>query len=607
MKKTIVLLIQIVLILTLAACSVAPTVEPDSGTTSQVTAENAAIVSEPLSASYSSEDLNTDLNQADTSYITLNGDSITVEGAGATVDGNTVTITSAGTYSITGTLNNGQIAVNTEDEETVTLVLNGINITNTSTSPIYVLSADKVVLTLADGTENIITDGASYVFASAETDEPNAAIFSKDDLTINGSGSLTVYANYNNGIATKDDLKITGGNITVNAVNDGIRGRNYIVVNDGNITVNAGGDGLQSNNDEDTTKGYVLIEGGTFNITAGMDGIQAETRLTVSGGTLNIVTGGENIVNYESEESAKGLKAGVDVTISGGTLNIDSADDAIHSNSSVSIDGGIIAIASGDDGIHADAMLTVNSGEVNIVKAYEGLESKVITINGGTIHLNAEDDGVNGAGGVDGSSVNGRPGQNTFAATGDVSLNINGGYLYVDAKGDGIDINGIINMTAGTVIVNGPTENMNGALDYDGGFNLTGGFLLAVGSSGMVQAPSTSSTQYSVMYGFDTMQAAGTMIHIQSESGEEILSFTPSKEFQSLVLSSPQLTNSATYTLFTGGNSSGTVTDGLYSGGSYSVGTQLASFTISSVVTTVGSAGGMGPGGGGFPGGNPRP
>jgi hypothetical protein len=180
----------------------------------------------------------------------------------------------------------------------------------------------------------------------------------------------------------------------------------------------------------------------------------------------------------------------------------------------------------------------------------------------------------------------------------------------VDAKGDGIDINGIINMTAGAVIVNGPTENMNGALDYDGGFNLTGGFLLAVGSSGMVQAPSTSSTQYSVMYGFDTMQAAGTMIHIQSESGEEILSFTPSKEFQSLVLSSSQLTNGATYTLFTGGSSSGTVTDGLYSGGSYSAGTQLASFTLSSVVTTVGSAGGMGPGGGGFPGGpggNPRP
>lgn len=610
MKKITALLMQIVLILALAACSVAPTVEPDSGTTSQVTAENAAIVSEPLSASYSSEDLNADLNQAVTSYITLNGDSITVEGAGATVDGSTVTITSAGTYSIIGTLNNGQIAINTEDEETVTLILNGVNITNTSTSPIYVLSADKVVLTLAEGTENIVTDGASYVFANAETNEPNAAIFSKDDLTINGSGSLTVYANYNNGIATKDDLKITGGNITVNAVNDGIRGRNYIAVNDGSITVNAGGDGLQSNNDEDTTKGYILIEGGTFNITAGMDGIQAETRLTVSGGTLNIVTGGGSTVNYESEEGAKGLKAGVDVTVSGGTLNIDSADDAIHSNSSVSIDSGIITIASGDDGIHADATLTVNSGEVNIVKAYEGLESKVITINGGNIRLNVEDDGVNGAGGVDGSSVNGRPGQDTFAATGDVSLNINGGYLYVDAKGDGIDINGIINMTAGTVIVNGPTENMNGALDYDGGFNLTGGFLLAVGSSGMVQAPSTSSTQYSVMYGFDTMQAAGTMIHIQSESGEEILSFTPSKEFQSLVLSSPQLTNGATYTLFTGGSSSGTVTDGLYSGGSYSAGTQLASFTLSSVVTTVGSAGGMGPGGGGFPGGpggNPRP
>ena len=166
-------------------------------------------------------------------------------------------------------------------------------------------------------------------------------------------------------------------------------------------------------------------------------------------------------------------------------------------------------------------------------------------------------------------------------------------------------------MTAGVVIVNGPVENMNGALDYDGGFNMTGGYLLAVGSAGMAMAPDTTSTQYSVLYNFDTMQPAGTLIHIQSESGEEILTFAPTKSYQSVMLSSAQLTNGSTYVMFTGGNTSGTATDGLYSNGSYSAGTQVSSFSISGIVTTVGAAGGFGPGGGMPPGGGaggpPRP
>lgn len=262
-----------------------------------------------------------------------------MEGSGATVNGSTVTITEPGAYAISGTLNNGQILVDSSAEETVNLILNGATISNASTSPIFISSADKTIITLADGTQNVITDGATYVFTGAEVDEPNAALFSNDDLVINGSGSLTVNANYNNGIASKDYLRIVSGNITVNAVNDGIKGRNYIAVKDATITVNAGGDGLQSNNDEDATKGYILIEGGTFNIIAGLDGIQAETQLTVNGGTLNLVTGGGNTVNYESEESAKGLKAGVSLTIAGGTITIDSADDAVHSNGSVTVSG----------------------------------------------------------------------------------------------------------------------------------------------------------------------------------------------------------------------------------------------------------------------------
>lgn len=608
MKKTVLLILQATLILALAACSAVSVTTADTASTNQVSTGSEAVAvtvdTSPVSVDFSDEDLNPSADESPTSHIQLNGDSIMSDGVGATVNGSVVTITSAGTYEISGTLNDGQVVVNTEEEATVTLVLNGVNITNASSAPIYVKSADKVVITLVDGTKNVLTDGAEYVFESPESNEPNAAIFSNDDLTINGSGSLTVNANYNNGIATDDDLKITSGIITVNAVNDGIKGRNYIAVKDGTITVNAGGDGLQSNNDDDATKGYVLIEGGTLNIVAGLDGIQAETRLNINAGNITILSGGGSVVNYQLEESAKGLKAGLDVTIAGGTIRIDSADDGIHSNNNVTINGGDITVASGDDGVHADTSVTMNNGSLVIIRAYEGLESTTITINGGSTSITAEDDGINGAGGADGSSFNMGPGQDRFASS-NAQVSINGGYLYVDADGDGLDSNGSFDMTGGTVIVNGPTNNGNGPLDYLSTFNITGGYLLAVGSSGMAQAPSASSTQYAVLYNFDTQQSAGTLVHIETADGTEVLTFAPTKTFQSVVFSSPELANGASYVVYTGGNAAGAVTDGLYADAAYTAGSQVASFTISSMITALGAAGGFGPGGGGPGGGMP--
>jgi hypothetical protein len=186
--------------------------------------------------------------------------------------------------------------------------------------------------------------------------------------------------------------------------------------------------------------------------------------------------------------------------------------------------------------------------------------------------------------------------------SGDNYLYINGGYIFVDANGDGIDANGPIEMTAGTVIVNGPTNDGNGPLDYLGAFNISGGYLVAVGNSGMAQAPSTTSTQYSVMYNFTSPQAAGMMVHIESESGEDVLTFVPTKQFQSVLLSSPELENGSAYVAYSGGSSSGTVGDGLYSGGTYTGGAKVASFAISSMVTSAGSsAGGYSGGGRGRP------
>ena len=636
MKKIIALLLVSTLIFTLTACSgdivestatvAVSASQPANGfgvgsSTAVNTEQDPEIPSSTIFVEYDSDDLDSSVSSSGMSYIELEGDSITFDGSGATVNGDVITITSAGSYNISGALNDGRIIVDTVDKETVGLVLNGADIACSTSAPIHVINAEKTVITLADGTENYVTDGTSYIFEDAESDEPNATIFSNDDLTINGNGSLTVNANYNNGITSDDDLKITGGSITVNAVNDGIKGRDSIAVKDGTITVNAGGDGMQSNNDEDAEEGYISIEGGTLNITAELDGIQAETRLVVSGGDITISSGGGSINsstqagwgnrgmgndpnNDSATDSAKGLKAGVDVTIIGGTINIDSSDDSIHSNDSLTINGGDITLASGDDGMHSDSTLEINSGDLSILKSYEGIESAVLTLNDGNIHIVASDDGINAAGGNDGSAINGRPGQNDFNFSGDYHLYVNGGYIVIDATGDGIDVNGAIDMTAGVVIINGPTANNNGSLDYLGAFNMTGGFLVGVGSAGMAQAPSTSSTQYSVLLTFPSAQSAGTMVHIETEDGEEILTFVPTKAYQSVVLSSPELENGSTYTVYSGGNSTGTVTDGLYAGGTYTAGTQVTDFAISSIVTGAGSYSGRFPGGAG---GNMRP
>ena len=569
----------------------------------------------PVESKIDDEDMAVVDSVSANTVISLSGSQINVAGEGVTVSGTTATITASGVYGITGTLDNGQIIVDTEAEENVVLVLDNASITSQSGAPIFVRNAEKVILTLAEGSSNQVMDGETVL---DEEGEPNAAIFSKADLTINGSGSLTVNANFNNGIASKDDLVIVSGNIVVNAVNDGIKGRDSVNIEDGIITINAGADGIQSNNDEDAEKGNVVIEGGSLTITAALDGIQAENALSISGGTFSIITGGGS-ANGEAvsqqfgdwdmrgqdaegdSDSAKGLKAGVSIFVSGGTFVIDAADDAVHSDGTIQISGGNLQLASGDDGIHADTSLNISAGTVTITTSYEGVESAQIQIDGGSVRLASSDDGINGSDGSGSQMGGGRGGMGGGSST----LVINGGYVYVNAGGDGIDVNGPVTMNDGVVLVNGPTNNGNGALDYSGNFTLNGGLLVAVGSSGMAQAPSQDSSQYSVSYGLDAMQAAGTVVSIQSQSGQEIVTFTSGKEFQSVVVSSSEFVNGETYLVYLGGTASGSSADGLLTDGTYTPGTQMTSFTVSSVVTYVGSAGGGWGGGGGQPGGGP--
>ena len=505
------------------------------------------------------------------------------------MDGSTVTITAAGTYRFTGTLNDGQILVNTQDTETVRLILNGVDIQNSTTAPIYIAAADEVVIVLADNIANQVSDGSRYVYATSDTTEPNAAIFSLADLTIFGDGSLTVTGNYNDGISSKDGLVIQSGTLNVTAVDDGVRGKDYIVVEGGDLTIQAQGDGLVSDNEEDATRGYISIEGGVFDITSGGDAIQAMTDVLITAGDFTLTSGGGSSARAGETSSAKAIKGAVSVSIDGGTFAIDSSDDAIHSNNSVTINAGTFKIATGDDGIHADTSITINNGTFDIKKSYEGIESATITINAGDIQVLASDDGINIAGGNDASGLSpgGQPGgggrgQDMFGSSGKL-LTINGGTISVDANGDGLDINGSIEMTGGVVLVTGPTEQMNGAIDYDGTFNISGGTIVAAGSSGMAMAPSASSSQNSVMIFFSATQPAGTQVRIENSAGEEMISFTPTREFQSLAFSSQKLMQGATYNVTLNGS-------------------QYTNFTISSVVIRVGSGGGFGggqPGGGG--------
>lgn len=602
MKKKLILALTIVsLCISSVACS--KTTTNDTNNTVIDSTENAEIET--------TETLDEDLGDI-TASISLS-DTISIDGSGATVDNNIVTISNGGTYSISGTSSNSQIIVDSASEENVYLVLNNVDLTCTNSAPIYVKSAKNAIIVLPDNSENTITDGTTYTFEDSSTDEPSAAIFSKDDLTIKGNGSLTVSANYNDGIVSKDDLKITGGNISVTSVDDGLIGKDSINIKGGTIKVTASGDGLKATNTEDTTKGYVLIEGGTLNIISTNDGIQAETNVNITEGTINITSGGGSVNSSSKNDnmqnpwgqwgkssnttssssdtsSAKAIKAVSNIIIDGGTITIDSSDDSLHSNDNLTINGGTFEISSGDDGIHSDTTLEINGGDINISKSYEGIESTAITINDGAIHLVSSDDGLNAAGGNDASSTSGRLGQNNFSSsTG--SININGGYLYVDASGDGIDANGSIDMNDGTVIVNGPENSGNGALDYDSSCNINGGLFIAAGTSGMTQSPSTSSKQNSVNV-FLSSQSANTLISIKNESGKDIVTFAPSKTYQSVIISSPNLQTNTTYTVYSGGTSTGNETDGLYTDGSASGGSEVGSFTTSSTITTVGSGNG---------------
>lgn len=534
------------------------------GEETAVTVSAQAKTAAAMSELFTSRDLTADYETSESVAITLEGDSASCPSDSVQISDGTVTITEEGIYVLSGTLSDGMIVVDAGEEDKVQLVLDGASVTNSSNAAIYVRQADKVFVTLAEGSSNSLESDS---YTSIDDNNIDACIFSKCDLTVNGAGSLTVSAVQGHGIVSKDDLRITGGELTVTAAAHGICGKDSVRIADGTITVNAGKDAIHSENDDDAQKGNVYLAGGVYTLTAGGDGISAGSTLQISDGDFSITTGqgsagtGTSLTEDGDTASTKGLKAGTELIVDGGEFVIDSEDDAIHSNGSVTVNGGTLQLASGDDGIHADETAQITGGSLTIALCYEGIEGKQVVISGGNITLYATDDGLNAAGGESFGGFGG-------AGSSDSSIVISGGVINVVADGDGIDSNGDFTMTGGEVYVSGPSNNANGALDYDGTGCITGGKLVAVGASGMAMNFGDTSTQGSILLTTASCQA-GAQIVLKAADGTTLLSYTAQKAFDSVVLSCPELTLGETYVVCVDGEETEVTLDSLIYGNGF--------------------------------------
>ena len=463
------------------------------------------------------------------------------------LDGNLLTISGKGDYVLTGTFN-GQVAVEVSEEEKVRLILNGVTITSSQGPAIYEKQADKLIITLAEGTENRLTDGAALQDGD---DTIGAALYAEDDLSINGTGSLIVNGTQKHGLQSKADLIIAGGKIAVTAVTDGIRGRNSVLVLDGEISVAAGGDGIVSTRTDAEGKGWVVLAGGQVTVKTG-DGAGAVRASGKGGfGGKGGGRGGWNTTVSTSSDgvSQKAVKAATDLTVLGGTYSFDCADDGLH-GVNVTVNGGSFSILTGDDGMHADSDLTVNGGGILIAQCYEGLEGTNVTVNGGDIRITASDDGVNASGGKDQSGFGGGWGNDRFSGSG-AMLTVNGGVLQVDAGGDALDSNGSIRITGGVVGVWAVTTTGEGAIDFNGTGTVSGGTLIVASTGGVMR--DTSALTGQSMMALSVSGSQGAEIQLLDAQGNVLGSFTPLNAYDTVLVSSDQLQSGDTFTLLSGG------------------------------------------------------
>ena len=562
LKQLLIVLLAVTVTLLTAACAVKNDTTGTASTditlvdgsgSDTTTTPSAVTIAEQDGAYFADGDLKDVASETPNATVTLSGSTGTISDTTRGSSGDTVTITAKGIYRVTGSSENVSIVINdTQESGNIYLVLDGVTMTNATAPCIIVEAADKVVIQCVG--DNSLT----YTAASADYD---GAIYAKDDLTVNGTGSLSITSALH-GIVGKDDVKITGAALTITAGSIGIKANDSVRIGGGTISVSAGHDGIKIKSDDGT--GYFYMDAGTLTVSAGYDGIDVGADeedgasaanysgyVLIRGGIVDVTAGGGASHSKNASTSQKGIKCDGDLLIeAAATVNVSSADDALHSATTIAIADGTVNVASSDDGIHADSALQISGGTVTVSQSYEGLEAYEVTISGGTISVTASDDGVNAAGGSDTTSTDTRPGG--WGASSSGILTISGGDLYVNARGDGLDSNGSLYVTGGTVIVEGPTDNGNGALDIgENGCvaSITGGTVLAIGSTGMAVNFNTG-TQCAALVGLSG--SAGTTITVDDGSG---FTFTATKSFSCIVYSSPLLTEGSTYTVSAGSSS----------------------------------------------------
>lgn len=552
-----------------------------TATTSSATATNTAASSSSFSTNVKSGeklDVDTHYSEQDLSWDTSSETAIDLSNPtatdGVTVEDGTLTITKAGTYKLSGEYQ-GQIKVETADSDAVRLVLDNANITNSSGAALNVVNADEVILYSASGTTNTISDGADYT-ATGE-DDPDAVVYSKADLTIAGEGTLKVNGNHEDGIHTSDGLVIASGTLEVNAANTGIKGKDYVDILGGTINVTAQQDGIKSTNDTDEGKGWTRLSNGTVTVNAGDDGFKASRVVEISGGSLTV------------EQSDEGIEAQY-INVSGGDVNVTSADDGMNASLKTSDSESTDSSAntsdtanqqqgsipggqqSGTSGTAQQQNNTQNQGNQNMGQppAMPGGNAQDGTSQNGTTGTGQQGMGQPPQGGMPGG------GGGTFEVV-DAAINVSGGNITVNAEGDGIDSNGVTTLSGGTLIVNGPSQGGNAALDTNGDLLLNGATVLSGSTADMFEAPSTNSTSGYLKLTNSSGFEQGSTVQVADSSGKVVANYKVTKSNVQLVLvSSSSIVKGQSYTVYTTTSAVDSNATSLASGA-----TELGSFTAS--------------------------
>ena len=546
-----------------------------TATTSSATATDTAASSSSFSTNVKSGeklDVDTHYSEQDLSWDASSETAIDLSNPtatdGVTVEDGTLTITKAGTYKLSGEYQ-GQIKVETADSDAVRLVLDNANITNSSGAALNVVNADEVILYSASGTTNTISDGADYT-ATGE-DDPDAVVYSKADMTIAGEGALKVNGNHEDGIHTSDGLVIASGTLEVNAANTGIKGKDYVDILGGTINVTAQQDGIKSTNDTDEGKGWTRLSNGTVTVNAGDDGFKASRVVEISGGSLTV------------EQSDEGIEAQY-INVSGGDVNVTSADDGMNASlktsNSESTDSSENTSDTANQQQNNQQQGSLPGGQQNGTSNQQQQGMGQPPAMSGTSQDGTSQNGTTGTGqqGTGQPPQGGMPGGGggTFEVI-DAAINVSGGNITVNAEGDGIDSNGVTTLSGGTLIVNGPSQGGNAALDTNGDLLLNGATVLSGSTADMFEAPSTNSTSGYLKLTNSSGFEQGSTVQVADSSGKVVANYKVTKSNVQLVLvSSSSIVKGQSYTVYTTTSAVDSNAASLASGA-----TELGSFTAS--------------------------